>query len=275
MRTSGAPVIVAANAGSRTDGAVTYQDVWYPSDDGLRLHARDYPNPAAAVTLLCMHGLSRNSADFGDLAAELCDQYRVIAVDQRGRGQSEWDGNSANYTPARYVRDMYTLIDRLALDNVVLVGTSMGGIMAMLMAGAHPGRFSGRGAERHRPGGERAGNGAHHGHGRQGCARQDVGRGHRTGQIAQWRRLPPTTVETTGRAGCVAPMRKMQRVNRGCSTTRPSLTPCGPRDPTRCHRTRGRCSMQCAACRSLLCAAPYRTFSTRRASLRCSGAIPA
>ena len=112
---------------------MVYADVWYSSDDGLNLYARDYPNDGARLTLLCMHGLSRNSADFADLAAALNDEYRVIAVDQRGRGRSQWDGNTANYTPVRYVADMFTLIESLALRNVVLIGTSMGGIMAMLM----------------------------------------------------------------------------------------------------------------------------------------------
>ena len=122
---------------------MTYQDVWYQSDDDLKLYARDYPNPDAPLTLLCMHGLSRNSADFGDLAAELQGEYRIVAVDQRGRGQSEWDGNSANYTPFRYVSDMATLIDQLALKDVVLVGTSMGGMMAMVMVAGNPGGFRG------------------------------------------------------------------------------------------------------------------------------------
>ena len=122
---------------------MTYRDVWYRSDDGLKLYARDYANAAAPLTLLCLHGLSRNSADFGDLATELQGEYRVVAVDQRGRGRSEWDGNSDNYRPTRYVSDMFTLIERLALEELVLVGTSMGGIMAMMMASAQPGRFRG------------------------------------------------------------------------------------------------------------------------------------
>lgn len=122
---------------------MTYRDVWYRGDDGLKLYARDYANEAAPLTLLCLHGLSRNSADFGDLATELQGEYRVVAVDQRGRGRSEWDGNSDNYRPTRYVSDMSTLIERLALEELVLVGTSMGGIMAMMMASAQPGRFRG------------------------------------------------------------------------------------------------------------------------------------
>jgi len=85
---------------------MTYHEVWYRSDDGLKLHARDYANANAPLTLLCLHGLSRNSAGFGDLAAELQDECRIVAVDQRGRGRSAWDADSANYTPARYVSDI-------------------------------------------------------------------------------------------------------------------------------------------------------------------------
>lgn len=114
---------------------MAYNDTWYPSDDGLQLYARDYPNDQARLSLLCMHGLTRNSADFASLAEDLQDEYRVVAMDQRGRGRSEWDGNPANYNLVRYVADMFTLIDRLALRDIVLLGTSMGGMMAMTMAG--------------------------------------------------------------------------------------------------------------------------------------------
>ena len=111
-----------------------YEEVWYQSDDGLKLFARDYPNPAAKLTLLCLHGLSRNAADFHDLACDLQGEFRIVSADQRGRGRSQWDANPANYTPIRYVRDMNELIKRLELRNVVLVGTSMGGLMSMIMA---------------------------------------------------------------------------------------------------------------------------------------------
>ena len=69
-----------------------YQDIFYQSHDGLTLYARDYPCTASqsqtAPTVLCMHGLSRNSTDFAGLAEALSENYRVIAVDQRGRGLS-------------------------------------------------------------------------------------------------------------------------------------------------------------------------------------------
>lgn len=122
---------------------MSYQDLWYQSKDGLRLYARDYPKDDAGLTVLCMHGLTRNSADFADLAASLQSDYRVIAVDQRGRGRSEWDSNPANYNTGLYVDDMFTLIDHLRLTDVVLIGTSMGGLMSMIMTTMKPDQFRG------------------------------------------------------------------------------------------------------------------------------------
>ncbi len=123
-----------------------FVDCWYHSDDGLRLYARDYgcrdPDRADPATILCMHGLTRNCADFADLAEHLSERYRVITVDQRGRGRSDYDPDVANYTPVTYVRDMFTLLDKLAIDEVILVGTSMGGLMSFLMATTQPGRVS-------------------------------------------------------------------------------------------------------------------------------------
>ena len=120
-----------------------YQDVWYQNDDGLRLYARDYGNPEAPLTLLCMHGLTRNSADFEELCETLSGQYRMIAVDQRGRGRSEYDNNYSHYHIPFYAQDMLTLIKHLDLKNVVLIGTSMGGIIAMVMNAMTPNVFSG------------------------------------------------------------------------------------------------------------------------------------
>lgn len=117
-----------------------YQDIWYQSTDGLRLYTRDYANDNAAITLLCMHGLTRNSADFSGLCEWLQPRYRLIAVDQRGRGRSAYDPNPGNYDPGVYVQDMFTLLDQLALQRVVLVGTSLGGLMTMLMASMQPQR---------------------------------------------------------------------------------------------------------------------------------------
>lgn len=120
-----------------------FTDIYYQSPDQLRLYARDYrctkPN---AETLLLMHGLSRNSADFADLAQALKKNFRVIVVDQRGRGNSSYDSNVNNYNPAVYVQDMFCLLDHLNISSVSLIGTSMGGLMAMIMASMQPQRIN-------------------------------------------------------------------------------------------------------------------------------------
>lgn len=122
-----------------------YSDIWYESADGLQLYARDYAGPEDSTLLpvLCMHGLTRNSADFAWLAAHLAKTRRVVSVDQRGRGRSAYDPEPANYTPVTYVGDMLALLDRLALPKVLLIGTSLGGLMAMIMANMQPERFVG------------------------------------------------------------------------------------------------------------------------------------
>lgn len=118
-----------------------YQDHFYRSgDDRLTLYARIYEGDGPP--LLLMHGLTRNSADFEGLAAQLAGKYRLIIADQRGRGRSDYDPEPENYTPATYVDDMMALIDGLELDNPGLIGTSMGGLMAMMMAASEPTRFS-------------------------------------------------------------------------------------------------------------------------------------
>ncbi|MDZ7686351.1 MAG: alpha/beta hydrolase [Gammaproteobacteria bacterium] len=93
--------------------------------------------------MLCMHGLTRNAADFEDVCENLPTGVRAIAVDQRGRARSEYDPNPGNYLPASYVQDMFTLIDHLGLERVVLFGTSLGGLMAMMMNAMKPGFFKG------------------------------------------------------------------------------------------------------------------------------------
>lgn len=122
-----------------------YSEIYYDSDDGLRLFARDYGTPPETClgTLLCMHGLTRNSADFDSLAQYYKSQYRVISMDQRGRGRSAYDPDPDNYSPEVYCRDMFTLIGHLKLDDIIAVGTSMGGLMAMIMVGVKPEIFKG------------------------------------------------------------------------------------------------------------------------------------
>ncbi len=125
-----------------------YEDIWYKSEDGLNLYARDYKNDNADITILCMHGLTRNSADFTNICNILHKDYRLISVDVRGRGKSDRDPNIDNYQPPTYVDDMFTLLNTLQerdddLKKVVMMGTSMGGLMSMLMIAKDSSQFAG------------------------------------------------------------------------------------------------------------------------------------
>lgn len=122
-----------------------FREIRYRSPDGLILYARDYPGPkdGTRTPLLCMPGLTRNSRDFAAFAARLSATRRVIAADQRGRGFSQWDPEPENYQPAIYARDMIALLDHLDIQRAVLVGTSLGGIMATLICATAPERVAG------------------------------------------------------------------------------------------------------------------------------------
>ena len=116
--------------------------------DGVTLYCRDYgPADTASTPVLCLHGLTRNSADFHDLAchlaADTAARRRVLAPDMRGRGRSEYDAQWQRYHPLTYRDDVFALIDRLRVERVVVIGTSMGGLIAMLMAEARPATLAG------------------------------------------------------------------------------------------------------------------------------------
>lgn len=119
-----------------------FLDHWYEGADGLRLYARDYSHPDPRATVLCMHGLTRNSADFAELCDALRADYRLLAADQRGRGRSSY-ADPATYNPLVYVQDMFRLLDGLGVTRVALIGTSMGGLMSLVMASMQPQRFIG------------------------------------------------------------------------------------------------------------------------------------
>jgi pimeloyl-ACP methyl ester carboxylesterase len=110
---------------------------WW-SQDGLRLHALRYAGPAAAAarpTILALPGLTRNARDFAGVAAHLADRFNIIAVDFRGRGDSAWAKDPLTYVPLTYVRDIEQLILDQKLERMIFIGTSLGGIVTMLMAG--------------------------------------------------------------------------------------------------------------------------------------------
>lgn len=119
------------------------RDIHYTSQDGLNLYARERGPEDAPLTVLCMHGLTRNHKDFDPMIDALDAPWRFISVDVRGRGLSDRDPDPGNYTPMVYARDMRALLDQLGLQRVALIGTSMGGLMAMVMMKMMPKRIAG------------------------------------------------------------------------------------------------------------------------------------
>ena len=99
-----------------------------------RMAYTEWGDPANPRVLVCVHGLTRNGRDFDHLARALADRYRVVCPDVVGRGRSDWLQVKADYGFPVYVNDMVTLIARLDVDEVHWVGTSMGGIIGMLLA---------------------------------------------------------------------------------------------------------------------------------------------
>ena len=121
---------------------MAFTEQFFESADGLSLYYREYGGGNGGVPVLCMPGISRNSRDFEDIAEHLSSQYRVIAVDFRGRGHSEYDPNWQNYHPQTYADDMLRLLDKLAIDRVVLFGTSLGGLVSTIIARQHGSRVA-------------------------------------------------------------------------------------------------------------------------------------
>ncbi len=105
--------------------------------DGPKVYVRDYATQGSArgLPVICLHGLTRNSADFEAVAPEIAAQgRRVIAIDARGRGKSDNDPDATRYRPDVYVGDVWRVMDTLDIPSAAFLGTSMGGIMTMLAA---------------------------------------------------------------------------------------------------------------------------------------------
>jgi pimeloyl-ACP methyl ester carboxylesterase len=115
-----------------------YQDKYFRSRDGLKLYYRVYAGDERKVPVLCLPGLTRTSRDFEALAQRIAPARSVITPDQRGRGCSQYDSNWLNYHPGTYVDDMWTLLTELRVPRAIVIGTSLGGVMAMLMAASRP-----------------------------------------------------------------------------------------------------------------------------------------
>ena len=111
----------------------------YTTGDGLSLFFRDWGEANGRTPVLCLPGLTRNSADFTELAARHAGRRRVICPDYRGRGRSDYDPDWRRYQPTTYLEDLRHLLAAEGVGRRAVVGTSMGGLLAMGLAAALPG----------------------------------------------------------------------------------------------------------------------------------------
>lgn len=115
----------------------TFADRRWTSPDGLSLYARDYAAASgpAKLPVIAIHGLTRNSADFGAIAPLIAQSgRRVLAVDIRGRGLSDRAPDPMTYQPLNYAHDILALMDQAGVARAVFLGTSMGGLITMALA---------------------------------------------------------------------------------------------------------------------------------------------
>jgi pimeloyl-ACP methyl ester carboxylesterase len=123
------------------------RSIFAETPDGLRLHVREYGSSAASgVSVVCLPGLARTTADFEALAPALAygtTTRRVIAVDSRGRGQSEYDTDPQHYNLAVELADVVAVLRTLQIGPAIFVGSSRGGILTMLLAAANPKAIAG------------------------------------------------------------------------------------------------------------------------------------
>lgn len=128
-----------------------WTDGYWWSRDGTRLHYRDYRQslgpggaaPSGRPPILCVHGLTRNARDFANVADWLADEWRLILIDLRGRGESGFAKDPMSYTPITYLQDIEALLAELGLARFVAFGTSLGGLLTMLLAGTGAERIAG------------------------------------------------------------------------------------------------------------------------------------
>ncbi|NCU12619.1 MAG: alpha/beta hydrolase [Sphingomonadaceae bacterium] len=109
-------------------------DRFWTSSDGLKLHFRDYAGRGDRPPVICLPGLTRNGRDFAHVAERLSGEWRVLCPDLRGRGDSAYAKDSATYNPVQYVDDLGQLLAQEGIERFVAIGTSLGGLMTMIVA---------------------------------------------------------------------------------------------------------------------------------------------
>ena len=118
-----------------------FQDRYYVVRDGLKLHYRDYAGARDKPPILCLHGLTRNVRDYAEFARRYSPQFRVLALDFRGRGRSDYDPQAVRYNPVTYAGDVIELLDQLEIEQAIFVGTSLGGLVTMVIGATAPERI--------------------------------------------------------------------------------------------------------------------------------------
>ena len=121
----------------------TMRTIRFTAADGLSLFAQEHgPADSPKLPLLCLSGLTRNAKDFEPLLSWLPLDRRVVCPDYRGRGKSQYADDPSTYTPLQELADQIALLDHLGIARVAVIGTSRGGIIAMLMAALHRQRIA-------------------------------------------------------------------------------------------------------------------------------------
>ncbi len=124
---------------------VMYQEKYIRSQDGLKIYLRDYNQyNLKNIPIICLPGMTRNSKDFHNFAKIFCKSRRIITIDMRGRGKSEYDKITKNYwKPGIYMSDIFSITNALNIHKGIYLGTSLGGLMAMQVALIRPSSVSG------------------------------------------------------------------------------------------------------------------------------------
>ncbi len=124
--------------------AIPFQERRILAEDGVSLYTRDYePRRSERAAVLCLAGMTRNAKDFDHLAQTLAARRRIVCPDYRGRGLSGYDADWRNYQPPTYLNDILHLLTALNIHKVVVIGTSLGGALAMGLAVARPNILAG------------------------------------------------------------------------------------------------------------------------------------
>lgn len=126
------------------EGKQNYASEFFTTSDGLNLNYRVYGGDITqGPRMIALPGLTRNIRDLDPMASILADRYRIYSLNLRGRDTSEYDPNYNNYTTPVYIRDIYEFWQHLSIESTVVLGSSLGALLAMLLVEDHPDMLSG------------------------------------------------------------------------------------------------------------------------------------